>query len=65
VLYVTTVQNSGMSINSDHPLSGALFAITGLGVRGVNEGVFGASERGTLNEAADGNQRAIRARDRL
>ena len=41
ILYVTTVSETGMLIKSDHPAAGALFAITGLGVRGIGEGLFG------------------------
>lgn len=41
-LYVTTVRETGMRISTDHPKAGALFAITGLGVRGCEEGIFGA-----------------------
>lgn len=47
VLYVTSVRETGMLISSSHPLSGGLFAITGLGVRGVEEGVFGLDPRVT------------------
>ena len=47
VLYVTTVRETGMLISSSHPLSGGLFAITGLGVRGVHEGVFALDPRVT------------------
>jgi sugar lactone lactonase YvrE len=39
-LYVTTVRETGMLIKSDDPRSGAVFAITGLGVRGVAESRF-------------------------
>ncbi|MFM0234113.1 SMP-30/gluconolactonase/LRE family protein [Paraburkholderia sediminicola] len=41
ILYVTTVRETGMRISTDHPQAGKLFAITGLGVRGMEEGVFG------------------------
>jgi L-arabinonolactonase len=39
-LYVTTVRETGMLIKSDDPRSGSVFAITGLGVRGVAESRF-------------------------
>lgn len=39
-LYVTTVRETGMLISTDHPEAGKLFAITGLGVKGVPEGIF-------------------------
>jgi L-arabinonolactonase len=41
VLYVTSVSQTGMLIHSNHPLAGATFAITGLGVTGLSEGIFG------------------------
>ena len=40
VLYVTTVRDTRMRIKTDHPEAGRLFAVTGLGVRGVVEGRF-------------------------
>lgn len=45
MLYVTTVRETGMLISTDHPEAGKLFAISGLGVRGVEEGVFGLGKR--------------------
>lgn len=45
ILYVTTVRETGMQIRSDHPQAGAIFAIRGLGVSGVPEGVFDLSGR--------------------
>lgn len=50
-LYVTTVRETGMLISSDHPEAGKLFAITGLGVRGVEEGIFGAGRTSLASEA--------------
>ncbi|MFM9927627.1 SMP-30/gluconolactonase/LRE family protein [Variovorax sp. H27-G14] len=40
VLYVTSIRNSGNMLNSDHPDAGAVFAIHGLGVRGLPEVLF-------------------------
>ncbi len=40
-LFVTTVRETGMQIRSDHPQAGAVFAISGLGFKGVEEGIFG------------------------
>lgn len=37
VLYITTIADSGRTLRSGHPLSGALFALHGLGVTGVRE----------------------------
>lgn len=37
VLYVTTVRETGMLISTQHPEAGKLFAITGLGFKGVAE----------------------------
>ena len=37
VLYITTIADSGRTLRSEHPLSGALFALHGLGVAGVQE----------------------------
>jgi L-arabinonolactonase len=36
-LYVTSISNSGNALRDDHPDAGALFAIHGLGVRGLPE----------------------------
>jgi L-arabinonolactonase len=47
VLYVTTVRDTRMRIKSDHPQAGRLFAVTGLGVRGVVEGRFGMQGKKT------------------
>jgi L-arabinonolactonase len=41
VLYVTSVSDTKMRIKTDHPMAGAVFAVSGLGVRGVAEGRFG------------------------
>ncbi|MBB1632623.1 MULTISPECIES: SMP-30/gluconolactonase/LRE family protein [Cupriavidus] len=40
-LYVTTVRDTGMRLRTDHPSAGAVFRVTDLGVRGVEEGHFG------------------------
>lgn len=40
ILYVTSISNSGNLMRSDHPDAGALFAIHGLGVRGLPEVLF-------------------------
>lgn len=51
VLYVTSVRETGMLIKSDHPQAGALFSITGLGVRGAPEGRFASeAKRPAINE---------------
>lgn len=47
VLYVTTVSDTRMRIKTDHPEAGRLFAVTGLGVRGVVEGRFAMPGNGT------------------
>jgi len=44
---VTTVRDTRMRIMSDHPQAGRLFAVTGLGVRGVVEGRFGMQGKST------------------
>jgi L-arabinonolactonase len=41
ILYVTTVRETGMLISSDDPEAGKLYAISGLGVKGIAEGTFG------------------------
>ena len=46
-LYVTTIRETGMLIRSDHPDAGKLFVISGLGVRGVDEGIFGSGHANT------------------
>lgn len=45
VLYVTSVSDTGMRLRTDHPDAGTLFAVTGLGVKGVPEGRFKMRER--------------------
>ncbi|WP_201451521.1 SMP-30/gluconolactonase/LRE family protein [Hydrogenophaga sp. BPS33] len=40
VLYVTSISNSGNLLKTDHPDAGAVFAIHGLGVRGLPEVLF-------------------------
>lgn len=40
VLYVTSISNSGNLMRSEHPDAGAVFAIHGLGVRGLPEVLF-------------------------
>ncbi|MBU4610416.1 SMP-30/gluconolactonase/LRE family protein [Achromobacter sp. GG226] len=38
ILYVTSIRNSGNLVVDDHPYSGSVFAVHGLGVRGLEEG---------------------------
>jgi len=40
VIYLTSISNSGNLLRSDHPDAGALFAIHGAGVRGLEESRF-------------------------
>lgn len=40
VLYVTSISNSGNLLKTEHPDAGAVFAIHGLGVRGLPEVLF-------------------------
>lgn len=40
VLYVTSIRNTGNLLKSDHPDAGAVFAVHGLGVRGLPEVLF-------------------------
>ena len=40
VLYVTSISNSGNLLKSEHPDAGAVFAVHGLGVRGLPEVLF-------------------------
>jgi sugar lactone lactonase YvrE len=40
VIYVTSISNSGNLLRSDHPDAGAVFAIHGAGVRGLEEARF-------------------------
>jgi sugar lactone lactonase YvrE len=48
VLYVTSARDSGNVLKSDHPDAGALFAVHGLGVRGLPEVPYaGAMSGGT------------------
>jgi L-arabinonolactonase len=44
-LYVTTVRETGMLISTNHSEAGKVFAITGLGVCGVPEGIFALNGR--------------------
>lgn len=45
VLYVTSVRRTGITIETSHPEAGKLFAIRGLGLRGVEEGIFALGSR--------------------
>lgn len=40
VIYLTSISNSGNLLRSDHPDAGAVFAIHGVGVRGLEESRF-------------------------